>query len=269
MLPTHSRFVRCLSLPSGTSTIAIAITNGQKDMPYLHLGCQQHKPERWSLHYVLKGVGTFYDANNTATEIHSGMLYKRNRQQIMSLSIDDPYQYSDCRISLDEHLYQHLQALYLWPTGQHTQPISKKRFLPHFQNLFEKAQNSSEQALLRALVSFLTWLQSETVTSTEDQLMEQAAECLAADLRADKPLRVIAQDINCGYELFRKRFRAQFHCSPGAYRIRCRIEYACALLSTKSVTETALELGYATTRAFSTQFRQHMGCSPRIWQKRL
>ncbi len=70
----------------------------------------------------------------------------------------------------------------------------------------------------------------------------------------------------------RSSFAAHFkHCigqTPGTYLTRWRITLAQAQLRAgASVTRTAVELGYATTPAFSRAFSAHVGSSPRAWLK--
>ena len=68
----------------------------------------------------------------------------------------------------------------------------------------------------------------------------------------------------CGYENFRKRFKAELGISPHRYRIRRRLDAACALLIRPelSIGEIAERLGYASQYEFSAQFKRYMGCPP-------
>jgi AraC-like DNA-binding protein len=69
------------------------------------------------------------------------------------------------------------------------------------------------------------------------------------------------------YERFRKDFRQRTGLPPHRYRIRRRIDRACALLRQGlSVQQTAAELGYPSPFEFSAQFRAHLGVPPSRWR---
>lgn len=65
-----------------------------------------------------------------------------------------------------------------------------------------------------------------------------------------------------------RRFIRETGLSPRAWRHRLRLFRAIELLGAgRSVTATALELGYASTSAFSYMFRSEMAVSPGIWSR--
>ena len=70
------------------------------------------------------------------------------------------------------------------------------------------------------------------------------------------------------YPTFRRRFRAAMQVSPGAYRVRRRLEQARLLLLEKPVKQVAEELGYSDPFTFSAQFKAHFGLSPQHFQMR-
>ena len=74
----------------------------------------------------------------------------------------------------------------------------------------------------------------------------------------------VAEAISLDYQVFRKRFRRRFGISPGAYRIRRRIDQACKRLlqSEDTTADIAADLGYPDAFAFSKQFKRHVGVSP-------
>jgi AraC family transcriptional regulator, arabinose operon regulatory protein len=96
----------------------------------------------------------------------------------------------------------------------------------------------------------------------------EACRALAGDLAGRQDLQDFCRHHELDYENLRKRFRREIGCSPGQYRIQRRVERACALLLSTStpIREIASALGYASAFDFSTQFRRHMGISPRHYR---
>ncbi len=81
-------------------------------------------------------------------------------------------------------------------------------------------------------------------------------------------LREIADRCGMNYNTFRKQITAQLGQSPGAYRIKRRIERACEMLQAGySVTTVAGRLGYADAYTFTHQFTAVMGIPPSRYGK--
>jgi AraC-like DNA-binding protein len=83
------------------------------------------------------------------------------------------------------------------------------------------------------------------------------------------PIANIAEDLNIGYEKFRKIFKDIMGVSPHSYVIQKRMDIAKTYLidKNKSIKEIALELGFADAYAFSKQFRKCVGLSPSEFRK--
>ena len=65
------------------------------------------------------------------------------------------------------------------------------------------------------------------------------------------------------------RFRKLTGLPPQAFLVKCRVHKAKELLAlrTKSVTEIAVELGFASSQHFATRFRLETGMTPRQWRE--
>lgn len=63
------------------------------------------------------------------------------------------------------------------------------------------------------------------------------------------------------------RFRKLTGLPPQTFLVKCRLHRATELLAeqTKSITQIAAELGFASSQHFTTRFRQEMGTTPRRW----
>ena len=102
------------------------------------------------------------------------------------------------------------------------------------------------------------------------------ARALAAALRfaqshIDQPLRVadLAERARLSPFQFDQRIRVMFGHSAGHYLTRLRIDHACGLLrrTETSISQIALESGYADQTAFTRQFRKVVGLSPLQYRK--
>ena len=70
---------------------------------------------------------------------------------------------------------------------------------------------------------------------------------------------------------FARAFRKAFRCTPGEYRMRCRLRNAMALMRNGSIplSEVALSAGFFDQSHFSTSFREHFGMAPQAYRRRL
>jgi AraC-like DNA-binding protein len=69
------------------------------------------------------------------------------------------------------------------------------------------------------------------------------------------------------YDRFRKDFVRRLGVPPHRFRIRRRLDRACALLRAGAgVAEVAAQLGYPSPFEFSAQFRAHLGVPPSRWR---
>ena len=119
-------------------------------------------------------------------------------------------------------------------------------------------------SLLPEMLELLLSGESPKSGDERKKLLEQACAYLGGDFRRNDDLRGFCRRHGCGYENFRKFFKAELGISPHRYRIRRRLDAACALLSDPglSIASIAERLGYSSPYEFSAQFKRHMGCAP-------
>jgi AraC family transcriptional regulator len=81
----------------------------------------------------------------------------------------------------------------------------------------------------------------------------------------------MAQQLGVHPVYFARAFRHVFRCTPGEYRIRCRLCDALALMRKTNLTlsEIALSSGFFDQSHFSTAFRKHFGMSPQAYRRQL
>lgn len=89
-------------------------------------------------------------------------------------------------------------------------------------------------------------------------------------LDAPLPLATLAEDAGLSTYQLDQRIRVLFGISAGQYVIRTRIEAACHRLrqTSQAISAIALECGYSDQGAFTRQFRQTTGMTPRAYRER-
>jgi len=81
---------------------------------------------------------------------------------------------------------------------------------------------------------------------------------LSPDLNLDS----VAQHLHYSRSYAMTAFKNEIGMTIHEYILRSRIEYACELLNTHSITETALILNFSSSQHFSKAFRDHTGMTP-------
>ncbi len=100
--------------------------------------------------------------------------------------------------------------------------------------------------------------------------LNRAIELLAADLAEPPSIKDLAKAVGLSSSHFSRAFSASTGCSPHDWLSRRRVERAKVLLenSSRSITDIAFELGYASPNHFASRFRQFTGTSPRDWRRK-
>lgn len=102
-----------------------------------------------------------------------------------------------------------------------------------------------------------------------DALMGEIVVHLEAQIAEAHRLSVLAKQFRLSPSRFRSRFKAHTGFSFPEYIGRRRIAKAEALLAEgRTITETAFEVGFASSDYFSKVYRTYMGCSPREGRRR-
>ena len=111
-----------------------------------------------------------------------------------------------------------------------------------------------------------------TFVTTGDDL-SSVSKALAYILKhLNQPLRVpeLAAKVNLSVYQLDQRIRSVYHVSSGQLITRTRIDAACHMLTAtgKSISTIALDCGYSDQSAFSRQFKQTTGLTPKAYRER-
>jgi len=222
----------------------------------------------------LRGRGWYQAGSGPRQAITPGTLFQRFAKTPHTLHIEADPPWAECWVHLDARIAAMLVGLGVIDP---LQPVRERGLdLPLIRELW-RATDALAAAPDRDLPAQLVRLQGlllsllgrphDALADLPELDVDRACRLLAEDPTTD--LRLVARELGLGYEVFRKHFRATTGQSPGAYRLRRRLERARAELLTtrKTVAEIARDLGYANPFTFTALFRRHVGCAPAIWRK--
>jgi AraC family transcriptional regulator of arabinose operon len=219
----------------------------------------------------LRGTGTYVDEAGAETPLSEGSLFLRRTGRRHSVRIHDDGAWAECWIVLvseTEHLLASIGALPDENVIATQIDLALIREVRRAAETLAKANDHELRQLAVRLVGILvSLLDRAKVNGDRDGFdLNLACRLLAEDPRAN--LRVVAHDMGMGWESFRKLFRQASGTSPGAYRLRRRLERAQneLLAGRRSISDIANELGYSNPFTFSRLFHRHVGCTPSAWR---
>lgn len=102
----------------------------------------------------------------------------------------------------------------------------------------------------------------------QDQMLYDMCSLLKKYSHTRIPLEDVCQELNMGYETFRKLFKEKMGISPNRYVVQERINMAKTILLDEQYTikEIAIQLGYSDPFTFSKQFKEITGISPKMFR---
>jgi len=102
------------------------------------------------------------------------------------------------------------------------------------------------------------------------QWASNACRLLASDLGSNLRVENISQRMNMGADQFRRKFKREVGMTPVDYRMQKKIEAACRLLSSTTMThaQIAERLGFSDEYHFSKSFRLYCSEPPRDFRRR-
>ncbi|WP_164545757.1 AraC family transcriptional regulator [Paenibacillus albus] len=123
-----------------------------------------------------------------------------------------------------------------------------------------------------AVMDFLLiLLQSEKLPSKDNSMDKMATLTKELEQQLDRvpTIAEMARMLGFSVQYFHQLFQKYTHLTPRAYMERLRVKEACRRLteSDATITQIALELGFATSQHFATVFRRHIGKTPTQWRK--
>ena len=145
-----------------------------------------------------------------------------------------------------------------------------------FERLIGEHRHPSPEAPLMArliLNELLVWIARDRRRANlrPDNLVKgfspdilSAIELIRANLTSSIAVEVLADQVNMGESNFRRRFARETGYSPRDYIMHLKMDKAMEMLSSsdRSVTDIAMDLGFATSAHFASVFRRRTGLTP-------
>ena len=257
--------------------------------------------------YVLRGSGHYLDQHGESYPVQPGSVFQRIPGRKHSLIIDKDSDWSECFVGFanaqasDKEVGNAILATDSWPwqtgvLGRNITPsivrlldvIDLDRPVVNikvrielatlFKEMLDKLKHASKPELPRLILPMLNLIRSLSSASETDKprseesvLLEEVTSLIAAAPSSRTTLPKLLRRIPLSYSRIRALFRQKMNVSLEAYRIQHRIEEGCRMLSSQGMapTQVAMELGYKDYFAFSRQFKQIMGISPRQFRRSL
>jgi AraC-like DNA-binding protein len=246
----------------------------------------------YGLVYVLRGQGTYQDANTPPRSVAAG--------DLLHLFPDLPHAYGPPDGETWDEFYLLFEgpAFDLWRAAGLLDPATPVRhleprgyWLKRLQEILGPPPGTTRPAAatdptpadplapvcrLQLLLSdMLAHLRHGEINPADREWLAQAMDVLAEIPSADAEETLdwdgIASRLHMSYESFRKKFVRLVGTPPARYRTRLVMERAAALLTRSNMTlkEVSHECGFCNEFHFSRRFRQVVGLSPRDFRRQL
>ncbi len=225
----------------------------------------------WSIVHVLRGTGRYIDARGRTFALAPGWCFQRVPHVPQSTYLDPRSGWLEGFIDLGPRLHLPLADMRVLPTDPPAwrwegQVGFADRLLAFRRDLEVADEGSLPGLLTRGLALALEPFAAARPEVTRDPI-DEACRLLAEESERRIDLASWCRARGLDYERFRKEFTRRTGLPPHRYRIRRRIDRACALLRDgRSVQDVAAALGYPSPFEFSAQFRAHLGVPPSRWR---
>jgi len=245
---------------------------GVMDKSGVAVDMRERRMEAWSLIHVLRGRGRYVDQRGRGWDIGPGWCFQRIPGTPHSTYLDPASNWLEVFVELGPRLHQPLAELGVLPTDPPAwavPPSSEVRqsMLDLVKDLAATTSRGLPMMVARIIHLGVTALSEAEKPAAAFDPIDEACRLLAEESSRRIDLAAWCASRSLDYDRFRKDFRRRIGLPPHRYRIRRRIDRACALLrSGLSVQAVAAELGYPSPFEFSAQFRAHLGVAPSRWR---
>lgn len=125
------------------------------------------------------------------------------------------------------------------------------------------------EAKLKELLAYLCFQRADVAVVTEESRLQKALEYLESHLDEPYVLKKMSEYVGLSMRQCQRLFRVTIGTSPSVCLSELRLQRAAYLLCTTklSISEIALEVGYASLSHFSKAFQLRFGKSPRAFRR--
>ena len=231
-----------------------------------------------ALVYLLDGAGRYADALGRNQRVQAGDLLVLFPELAHTYGIEPGDHWSELYYVFDGPAFDMLRERGLLnPSRAVLRLLPIETWLPRLQQAMPQAASAT---LAERLIDLSRFIQLVTEISAVDAdfadsavpaWIAEACRLLGEQPQSNLQPEEVAATRGVPYETFRKRFTRHVGVAPAHYRSIRRIDAACALLHTTTLTVAAIaaQLGYADEFHFSRRFKQITGVTPRAFRRRL
>ncbi|NRA37310.1 MAG: helix-turn-helix transcriptional regulator [Planctomycetes bacterium] len=225
----------------------------------------------YGINLVLSGEGIYVDWEGNKHVLRPGVVYQRLPEKEHKVQINNDVYWSEVYLSIRTRTIRHLYDLGL----VHVCPVYYVRHPELILKQYAKILDILSQANTAHVPTILVHIQNLLMSIHENTEQDadpdpyrlaiaDACAILDCDLEIDIDIESVADQVGMAYETFRKAFKQRRGISPGAYRIRKRLERSCVILRSTGMTinQVAEILGYSDGFSYSAQFKKIIGMSP-------
>lgn len=133
--------------------------------------------------------------------------------------------------------------------------------------LFESAKIQGVANLAHILIGHI--LTENMVKPDAGEILQRAVSFIHTNLETELSVKVLTKQINVSKSVLYSKFHAHFHCTPGEYINKKRIEKSVVLLQTTnlSMEEISQACGFSGASYFTKMFKKHRGITPLKFRK--
>lgn len=228
---------------------------------------EDYRAPTYSLVWIVRGRGTYIDADGRQFALSSGWCFHRWPGRRHTTVLDPQVPWQELWVDVGPSLHAALADTGILRAAPLVWKVQKIP-VPEILALHAALSEASEDALPRCYsqaVSLLTSARHDGLAVADSDPLAEACRLLAAESLGRGDLRSWCRHQGLDYHRFRRQFREQMGESPGQYRIRRRLDRACALLRSEPdqrIADIAETLGYHSPYEFSAQFKAHFGMPP-------
>lgn len=230
------------------------------------------KQEGFVVVYVVRGEGTYIDADKKNYEIKAGCFFQRFPGITHSLNIDPKSNWLEYFIEIDKTVFNAIkntglinEKIPVYKIGINYDLCNKiNDIMDELRSADEKLLSVTYMNMLSIINDFFKLAFSNSIQDDDDIMIQEACRYLAKDYALKISIDKLCRNKGWGFEKFRKVFQQKMGISPNKYRIIRRIDTACQMLrdSNRKILEISYELGYSSPYEFSAQFKKYAGVSP-------
>ncbi len=235
--------------------------------------------DRFAMVYLLSGRGWYSDSLGQEVELRAGDVFFRCPDRRHTTRVDPASGWRETFVSLRSSWHPLFRAMELIPPEQTCFTLGRAPHIPEMTHALMQRLRAADTPTENVHVEFdvaalMRWAlaraqETRYASSPRLELLKSAREVIRKHATSRQRLEEIVAGVGLSYSRLRSLFRQTYGSGPGEYRVQVRIEQACSLLGTTglSVKEVADRLGYSDAFAFSKQFKQHVGVSPRAFRE--